>query len=282
MFNLYIVLAILVFLAWGLGDVVNLKFSKQAGARQAAFLSWGGSLGIGLLGFAVAPPWPDVWVVAVSAALGVLLGLCWVGFTSALESGKGSVVCTIAGSFVAVTLVMSTLFLGEKLSVLQIVAVIFTVLGVCVASVDLADIRDGVRMDRSVKLALAVTFGWGVYYAFIKAPVDAAGWFWPSIIAETTGFLPIIWFARKELRNSLRRSNFRLGLIVALLTGGGTYVYNMALQGAGSTLVAAIAGSFPVLTVAVAAIAFKEKVKPLQIFGIIMALTAIVFLAWYS
>jgi hypothetical protein len=79
MLSVPVILAIIVFLAWGFGDVVNLSFSRQAGARQAAFLSWLGGLVMVSLGLFGAPAWPDAGVVAASAALGLLLGWCWIG-----------------------------------------------------------------------------------------------------------------------------------------------------------------------------------------------------------
>ena len=280
MLSVPVILAIIVFLAWGFGDVVNLSFSRQAGARQAAFLSWLGGLVMVSLGLFGAPAWPDAGVVAASAALGLLLGWCWIGFEKALEIGKGSVVCTIAGAFVAVTLVLSMVFLGESLTAPQIAAVVVAVLGVILVSADPAEFRGGFKLDRSVALALAVMLGWGVFYTFVKLPIAAAGWYWPTLIVEVVGFLPVLWFARKEIRGAFsRRTNLKLALGTGFLVGGGTLIYDIALQAGGSAMTAAIAGSFPALTVVVIAIVFKEKLRRVQVLGVVLTLIAIVALA---
>ena len=60
-----------------------------------------------------------------------------------------------------------------------------------ITSLDFESLQQGRRiLDRSVALALCAMLIWGVYYAFIRIPVEEIGWFLPSYIGYL--FSPLV------------------------------------------------------------------------------------------
>ena len=67
-----------------------------------------------------------------------------------------------------------------------------------------------------------------------------------------------------------------------VLTTGGTFSFNAALQLGNAAIVAPIAGSYPVLFVLLASIFFKDRISASQKLGIIFGLMGIVGLSIVS
>ena len=122
---------------------------------------------------------------------------------------------------------------------------------------------------------------WGIYFTFIRIPIRQVGWFWPSYFAMLG--VPIIWIymlVRRIKLEKLPNSKITfLSLLNALLLTGGTFSYNFAVMSGQTSIVAPIAGSYPVLFVVLAYFVFKDRLNKQQIFGIVTTLTGIVLLS---
>src|SRR5206468_126741 len=101
----------------------------------------------------------------------------------ALKTSTASIVGTIGASFAGLVVIFSVFFLGESISPIQILAIILIFIGVFLCTFNVRDISDRkLVFDRGLLLALVAMFAWGIYFTFIKIPVQHFGWYWPSMI----------------------------------------------------------------------------------------------------
>src|SRR3989338_2363076 len=126
---------------------------------------------------------------------------------------------------------------------------------------------------------------WGIYFTFIKIPVQQIGWFWPGYISVLTS-LPGIWFFIKLREIKLSKFNFKGSFYPlfanAFLLGVGALSFNLAIEKGFTSIVAPIAGSYPTIFVLLAYLIFKDPITRQQIFGIIVTLIGIVLLSIFS
>ena len=83
------------------------------------------------------------------AFLGVLGGLSYLAFYQALAIGPISIVSPIVSAYAAVTVVCAVLIGGERLGGGETVAIVVVMLGVVLASSDLAQMRHARAASRS-------------------------------------------------------------------------------------------------------------------------------------
>jgi drug/metabolite transporter (DMT)-like permease len=278
-----ILLAVIAMVGWGSGDVFATALTRRTNAYVASAYAYA----VIVLGFLVTLPFAhggiDGQGILVCIGLGTLLMICYTTFCEALRIGNPSVVGTISGAFVALVVIFSVIFLGEKLTGPQIFFIGLIVPGILLASFNPADVRaQGFKWDKSIVLSFLVMIGWGVYFTAIKIPIDHYGWYWPTIVTEATGAILALALAGKYLVKMANRKNFALAAANGLLGGGGTFAFNGALALGASAVVAPIAGAYPVLFVVLSMVFFKEKMHRLQIIGMTASLVGIVGLAFVS
>lgn len=283
-----VLLALLTFLGWGSGDVFGAITSRRLGALRAS-LAITGFLTLFLL--ALVPFMSTVGltqtVAAQSAVLGLSLGVAYLSFTEALRIGNPAIVGTVSGSFTALTVILSLLFLNETLGTGQIFFIAVIVIGVTGASLDIRSLRNrAVRLDRSVLLSLITMVGWGVYFTFMKVPIRDAGWFWPTLISIASSWLlyALVFIIKKHpfKTKQRQRRSLMFAFITALVGGGANVTYNIALAHGNVSVVAPIAGSYLILFVILASHVFKEPLTRQQTAGIAISLCGIVGLSVLS
>lgn len=218
----------------------------------------------------------------ILALVGILSGTLI--YYEALRIENRALVGTIASSFPMVTVLLSIVFLGEKVSGLQIIAILLVFIGLFLASFDLSGIRKGkFSFSKGVLFAIIAMCLWGIYFAFIKIPVKEIGWFWPNYIAFLT--FPLLFLYSRIKKRRLEKpteNNVLIPLIVStLLVRIAEFSYNLGIS-KGLVVVAPIAGANPTLFIILAFMIFKDHIKKQQIFGIVITLAGIVFLSVFS
>jgi uncharacterized membrane protein len=283
-----VLLALLTFVGWGSGDVFGAITSRRIGALKAS-LTITGFLTLLLLAMAPFMSTKGLgWSAGIqSAALGLSLGVAYLAFTQALRIGNPAIVGTVSGSFTALTVILSLLFLGETLAVGQIFFIAIIVIGVTGASLDIRSLREhAVRLDRSVALSLVAMLGWGIYFTFMKIPISDAGWFWPTLISIASSWImyAIVYAFKKRPAKPKQKQGRSLmfAFITAIVGGGANVTYNIALAHGNVSVVAPIAGSYLILFVILASRVFREPLTRQQTAGIAISLCGIVGLSVLS
>jgi drug/metabolite transporter (DMT)-like permease len=179
---------------------------------------------------------------------------------------------------------LSVIFFGERLDWLQTLTIGVIVVGLVITSLDFGTVRQGVIMQPGVVLALLAMLFWGIYFAFIRMPVEEIGWFLPAYIGFF--FAPVVLVMMRVQRVTLQSplSKGALGAFVAMVVLGtaANFGYNLGISSGYTSIVAPIAGSYPILFVCLSAWVFKERLQRQQFWGIAISLAGIVTLSLVS
>ncbi len=285
---LAVIFAILTFIGWGTGDIFGVFSSRRLGAFRSAL--WVNIITVPYLAI-LAPFFLDelftftLPILILNAVLGVIVTCAFMAFLEGARLGKPSILGAIAGSFPALVVILSIIFLGEKLSSIQALAIVVIIAGIVLTSINFKELSGSkVKLERSIGFALLAMVLWGIFFTFIRIPVQQVGWFWANAVSNFAGILALLAYGWRS--SGLSRSDIRQGIppIIGVVLLGGTAMltYNVAVEVGKNSIVAPIAGAYPVLFVILSSIIFKDKLTKHQIFGMILALTGIVALSLAS
>ncbi len=283
-----IIFAFISYLGWGIGDIFGIIATRKIGGYSTTFWYLFFSL-IFLVPFGIffIPQLsnfsPMVFVLNVILGVIGLAGL--VIFYEGLRIGNASLVGTIAASFTAVTVVLSIIFLGERITVFQAFAIVTIFLGIIISTLDFKEVKSKeVFKNKGVLLALVAMILWGIYWTFIKIPIREVGWFWPGFIAITVFpvLFPFMLIRKIKLENPLKKQALTSVVFNAILLTGAALMFNYAIGRGLTAIVAPIAGSYPTLFVILAFFIFKDKITKQQVLGIVTTLVGIVLLSIFS
>lgn len=221
-------------------------------------------------------------LILILAFIGIFLGTIF--YYEALRIGNRVLVGTIASSFPAVTVIISLIFLGDRVVLEQGVAIIIIFIGLFLAMFDLRTLSIRSLMSKGSLLASVTMISWGIYFAFIKIPVEKIGWFWPNYITFLIFPLILLYMRFKKVAFEMPTKNNALILIIVstILVRVAELSYNLGISKGLVTVVAPIAGANPTLFVILAFLFFKDPITKQQILGIITTLVGIVLLAIFS
>lgn len=216
------------------------------------------------------------------AFIGILMGTIF--YYEALRIGNRALVGTIASSFPAVAVVLSIIFLGERVSIQQTVAIIVIFTGLLLSIVDINAFSNRNLINKATLFAIITMFSWGIYITFIKIPVEKVGWFWPNYITFLLFPLIFVYLKLKKIKLEMPTTNNALIplLVSTVLVRIAELSYNFAISKGLVTVVAPIAGANPTIFVILAFLFFKDPITRQQVVGIITTLIGIVLLSIFS
>ena len=283
-----IVFALISYLGWGIGDVFGTRATRKIGGYSTTFwyvvfqliiFSFFSFFFINLLGNLT------LGIFILNLILGVIGLIGLITFYEGLRVGNASLVGTISSSFAAITVVLSIIFLKERINIIQTISIITIFLGIVISGLDFKELRNKkLFAGKGVYLAIITAVLFGIYWTFIKIPVEEIGWYWPGIISMTT-FPTILLFMRLrnlKLSNPTEKKSLIPLVLGSILVGTGTFSFNFAISRGLTAIVAPIAGSYSTLFAILAYFVFKDPITKREIFGIIITLTGIVLLSFFS
>ena len=278
---------------WGIGDfLAALSAARMGFFRTAVFTQAIGGLLVFVL---TAQELSAIVQVPEASMLSVGLGLMNVVAVLAsyksFEVGKLSVVSPIASSFPALSTTLSIIFLGEVVSPLRSVGILFTLGGIVVVTAQTRDARpklpgQGRRVGQGIEYALVAFTAYGVLYFALKPVVDGLGPYVPVLIMRVVLFLvlaPVVL-----LRSSRPKSNgVTRGLAVFVLVIAASDIfagisYNLGVLGGQVSVVSTISGLYSVITVVLARAFLKERLTAHQGIGVIALLIGVGLLGFAS
>jgi bacterial/archaeal transporter family protein len=285
---LAILAAVVAYFTWGSGDIFGAISTRKVGTFLTSF--W--NFLFGFIIFSLYAPFVlkdlnhlTLPILLLNIGLGVLSALTLLCFNQALRIGNASIVGTIAGSFSALVVILSLIFLNESLTIPQAVAIILILFGVVLTSLKLSDLKQKKLFnDKGLYFAVLTMIGWGVYHSFIKLPVREIGWFWPSYISAFTAlifFFTLGIFKRGSFKKIKPKIYIYLILAGGLLTVG-EFSYTFGINLGANSIVAPIATSYVTLFVLLSRFVFKDRLNKQQALGIVTTLCGIVILAILS
>jgi drug/metabolite transporter (DMT)-like permease len=265
-------------LAWGASDFCGGKASQRANAWAVVVVAQLGSvpllaIGLWLTGDAFPAFTNMAW--AFGAGLAGAIGL--VLLYHALAAGAMSVVAPVTAVTGAVIPVAAGLTLGQRPGVTALVGI-----GVAVLAIGLVALVPNpgqVRVSaRTVLVALAASSGFGLFFTLLANTSAAAG-LWPLAALRAASLMvggALCWYAGSTFR--LTGPPLRWALGAGVLDIAANALYLMAAYTGLLSLVAPIASLYPTVTVLLALLVDRERLKPTQYAAIGLAALSLVLI----
>lgn len=205
-------------------------------------------------------------------------------YYEALRRGNRALVGTITASFPLVSVILSVIFLGEKVNTQQVVAIIIILVGLVLSSLNFKSLKSKNVLSKASFLAFLTMLSWGIYLAFIKIAVEEVGWFWPIYLYYFVFPFALIFLKLKKIPLEMPTKNKGLMLIIGsvILVRIAELSYSYAISKGLVAVVAPIAGANPTLFVILAFWFLKDAINKQQILGIVTTLVGIVLLSIFS
>jgi drug/metabolite transporter (DMT)-like permease len=280
-----IVLGLAAALAWGLADYFAAMASRRTGALRVVlgFHLMATALLAGLL-FASDGDLSGLTGgdLAWFAFLGVLGGLSYLAFYRALAIGPISIVSPIVSAYAAVTVICAVLISGERLSAGEVLAIGIALLGVVLASSDLAQISAIERVAAiGIFLALATAVMIGGFVYGVAYFSDEYGWLVPIFLARAFSTVFIVAAAlRGRDWHFPHRSPRLVAMIgfIAIVDTIGYVAFNFGVRHADTSVVATAAAPYSVVPIVAGVALMGERPTPTQWAGVGLVIAGLVLL----
>lgn len=281
-----ILFAFLAFVGWGVGDVFGGLVARKIKSLSASFWLYIFCFFIPLV--LVPFFWHELaniniqmWFLII--LLNLILPFPMIAFYEGIRVGNASLVETIGAAFAALTVVFSVLFLHDRLLPSQILPMVLIFVGLALSSLKTESLSlKSIFSDKGIPYGLVAMLLWGIYFTFIRIPVRQVGWFWPSFF-NFLGILTTIAaikYKKTRLEKLPDRKTFIFSFLNSFLLTLGGYSFNFAVMKGQTAIVAPIAGSYPILSVFLFRLIFKDKISKQQVLGILISLVGIIALSF--
>jgi drug/metabolite transporter (DMT)-like permease len=284
-----IVLGLTAALSWGLADYFAAVASRQTGSfRVVLGFHLGAMVLLAVLLVVTGEGLSDVsgGDLAWLAFVGLLGGVSYVAFYQALAIGPISIVSPIVSAYAAVTVVCAVLIGGERLAAGETAAIVVVILGVLLASSDLAQMRALERvalLGILLALATAVVIGAFVYgVAYFSAEY---GWLVPIFLARgfSTLFLVAVSLRTGDWRFPDRQPRLLVTIaLIAVVDTLGYVAFNFGVRHADTTVVATAAAPYAVVPIVAGVALLHERPRAAQWAGIALVIAGLVLLGLVS
>ena len=289
---LFVVLAGLSGLVWGIGDFAGGKATQRAAALPVVLLSKLFSLPLLALYLVLVPSPLETGSLAWGALSGLFGAVGVVVFYRALSGGAMTVVAPITSVTSAVIPVGVGLASGERPGAVALVGV--TCALAAIALVSLAPPRPGtvsVVTTRLVVMAVVSGVGFALFFVFLARANGAAGGdagLWPIASAQVAALVltAVLLLAARTRRGAVPACAGRpRGRALAWAAVAGPFdmsanaLYLVATRYGDLSLVAPLAALYPVTTVLLALVVEGEQLRPLQVVGLVLALGALLLVS---
>ncbi len=282
--SLGVLFGIITMLSWGISDFFAAKASRKAGVAKTAV--W--SQGISVSAFAAifffffnfsGISGADIILIAICSILGAvgILSL-YKGF----EVGAVSIISPIAASSAVVTVLLSIIFLGEKINFLQGIGISSVIIGAILASFKIKDIAK-LKLNKAAagaEYGVIAMLSFGVSFALIDILIEHLGWFVPVFLIRLFGLIMIVLFSRISKKGlSFPKNAKSLIIIIAILETAAFLSIGAGISHEYTSIVYSVASAFPAVTILLAAVFFKERMGLSNKIGVVSVLLGLALLA---
>ena len=278
--------------SWGVGDFAGGIATRLSNNFVAVFLAQGVGLVVAsVLLLLSGEQMPSSEALAWGAAAGVSGAFGLGAFYLALSRGTMGLVAPAAALLAAAWPAAFALLTGDSVSTLALVG-----MGIALAAIVLISLPDrrvgtpvmptyhGSRRNEWL-LIFGAALGFGGFFLFVDASHDAGGavW-WPLFMVKLAGVMAVL-AAAAVLAPFGRFPGIKLGL-AALLVGsvagigdlGGNLFFVLASDEGELAVVIVLTSLYPVVTAVLARVFLRERLSPLRLLGVALAITGVVLI----
>ena len=288
-----IIAALIALISWGFGDFFIQRSIRNIGALGALFF-------IGIFGSVMLLPivWtrlPLLFEPSTFTLLLITLIITFIGAAilfKALNVGKLSVVEPILSTELIITLIISIFLLHEEIQTLQIALVAFVFVGIVMVAANREHIswwqwwKKERIIEKGVILAIAGAFFSALINTFTAlasrdtSPIETIWFVHTGLAIITIGILGY----QKRIKSTLKaaRKHWKPVLSQSILDNAAWIAYAKAVLTLPVGIAVAITESYIVLSTFLGISVGKEKLRPHQYIGIIIAIIAAAGLALIS
>lgn len=279
MFSGWLVWALLASLVWGVGQVVAKKglnlFTPLA--FNFLFVPFDFLVFIPIAFSLGADP---SRITLFDLLLTILTLTTYILYSYVISMGELSLTGTIISSYPLSTMFFSVALLGERLTVTQFIFTLLIILGVVL--IGLPEKLKGLKVEGWFGLAIvtALLIGFGDFLAkIVIGRIGVANYFLIYGVSYLPGLLISLALDKKGRRlPKIPFKDWVSALIGAsMVTGAGIFFF-IALSKGPASLVAPVASSYTALTVTLALIFLKEKLRKIQAFGVLLVVLGIILI----
>ena len=227
---------------------------------------------------------PGVAIVGLALFSGAVSGAVLCAYYVALSLGKASLVTPMFSCLTMVAVALSFLILGETLTWLQLSAIALVLLGVMLVAFE----RDGGR-DSSRKVSLVIALSAAVLGGanlILQKWIAESGHYLMGFLLSRVSMLalvtPFALIPGREARSVGVSTGWWRLVLLGLIDVSGFFAWYLGLRVGLVSIVTPIATSSPAVTVVLAHLFLKERVRSYQRVGIIAIISGIIFLSTIS
>jgi len=272
------ILALGASVGWGVADFLGGLKSRRVPVLAVIALAQPVGLITILIAVAAVGEGPEERAVLWAAPAAVLGTLGIGAFYRGLAVGSMSIVAPLAatGALIPVFVGIAT---GDRPSLVQLVGFPLAIGGAVLASRESPAELGGRRVSAGVPWAVVAAVGFGAYFV----PMHAASendFLWAALVFRLT-VAGLIVGAVIAMRPQLRvaRRHFAGIAVIGLLDSSANILFAAAASQGLVSVVSVLASLYPVTTVALAWIYLRERVEPVQRFGVAAALGGVVLIS---
>jgi bacterial/archaeal transporter family protein len=224
----------------------------------------------------------NYYLLVIAASLFYACGYLF--FYKAFEIGNVTVVSATINLNVVIAMLLAFLFLGQKLTPIQLFAVILVILGVTLVSINLKDLKKGLNLMSGVKETLMASVFFAVFWNLSQIISENIGWLATSLFVKIFAIVLLFGFSKfasKELslKDSVNKTKF-IVFLVGVLEALAIVSVNYGLNFGYLILVSPISSALSIVTIIMAIIFLKERISKIQALGIFTAIIGIVLTAF--
>lgn len=281
-----VVFGLISMVSWGAGDFVAASLSRSLGNLRAilwvtvfgniAILSYG--FFTGALGGLTVPG------VLYAGAAGFLHSIGSLSFYKGLKVGRVSLVAPISSGWSVILVLAAILLYGEELTFFQYGAVALVITGGVLVSANLKELRySGFTLaDPGIPYAFVAMFAWGFGWLFFNESVKTIGWVLPNILLASFIILFLLCYAglsRQSVKPPAGRSDWMRALFVGFATILAYIAYSIGIESYLTSIVAPLAAAYPLVTVILAVLIFRERSVFNQKVGIVAVISGVILMS---
>ena len=232
-----IVFGLLSIFSWGIGDYFYALASRKYGVLSAALFTAGGATVMFFVfavmsrtSFMVSPS-----VALAAASVGVVHILADLLYAKGLTRGKVSLVTPIMASYSTLLVVAAVIFLGERITFIQIVAICIVIIGTIMASTDLKELSESQKFifnDHGVPYAFSALSLYAIGFFVLKLSIQEGMWINANLIMyviKTTIVLLVIAGRKQSINYPSTPSMIVMTIMLGIFAGGGYIGYSIGI-----------------------------------------------------
>lgn len=283
-----ILLGLLSMIGWGTADFLATKASRRIG--EVLTLFWMQTVGssIALVYFLLNSSSFNPAKIPGSLFLLIVIGflqlISYLFYYRGLKKGKASLVSPVSSCWVAITVILSVIFLNELLKTNQIVSIVLIILGILLISVNLKEILKIRKMSvlTGTKEGIIAMLGWGFSMFLMVLAFENLGWFLPVLLFGLFSLLFLSFYIlinKQSLKLKPEPSLLVLLLPIGFLDIGSFFSFSFGVQSQYASIVAPIAASSPLITILLAKIFLKERFTLNQTIGAFIIISGLILIS---